>query len=114
MPPDAGDKRDAAKLDLTLVPPALEEAAAAALEFGAKKYTRWGWRTVPDAPRRYFAAMERHIKAYKRGEDNDPESGLPHLNHAAACLAIVLGFRDTGDDIGGWRYKDPVTTQNQP
>lgn len=99
----AGVKHDTSKLDLTLVPPALEEAAAAALEFGAKKYARWGWRTVPDAPRRYFAAMERHIKAFKRGEDIDPESGLPHLDHAAACLSIVLAFRDGGEDVGSWR-----------
>jgi hypothetical protein len=98
-----GVKHDVEKLDLTLVPPALEEAAARALVFGADKYTRWGWRTVPEAPRRYFAAMERHIKAYKRGEDIDPESGLHHLDHAAACLSILLCFRDEYTDIGAWR-----------
>ena len=114
MPPDAdphgtgphevGAKLDLGKLDLTLVPPELEEAVCRVMSFGAKKYMRDGWRSVPDAGCRYFAALERHLKAYKRGEDIDPDSGLHHLEHAACNLAFLLYFDGRGDDIGAWRY----------
>ena len=105
-PHQAGAKVDGGKLDLTLVPAELEEAVCRVLEFGARKYTRDGWRQVPDAPRRYFAAMERHIKAFKRGEDFDPDSGLHHLEHAACNVAFLLWFLHGGrQDVGAWRYE---------
>ena len=102
-----GAKVDGGKLDLTLVPSELEEAVCRVLEFGARKYTRDGWRTVPEGPRRYFAALERHLKAFKRGEDNDRDSGLHHLEHAACNLAFLLWFERIGVDVGAWRYTAP-------
>jgi hypothetical protein len=101
---EPGAKADSNKLDLTLVPGELEEAVAEILMFGAQKYSRNGWKHVPDASRRYFAALERHIKAFKRGEDLDPESGLHHLAHATCNLAFLLYFlRTAGTDVGAWR-----------
>jgi hypothetical protein len=108
---EPGAKVDAGKLDLTLVPPELEEAVCRVLEFGAKKYSRDGWRTVPDAARRYFAALERHLKAFKRGEDFDRDSGLHHLDHAACNLAFLLHFYAAGHDIGAWRYHGARTAR---
>jgi hypothetical protein len=96
-------KFDKEKLDLTIVPPMLEPAACRALMYGAKKYARFNYREVEDGPQRYFAAMERHIKQYKAGEETDRESGLHHLDHVAACLAILLEYRGMGQDIGSWR-----------
>lgn len=98
-----GAKADTDKLDLTLVPVELEEAVAEIMMFGARKYTRDGWRSVPDAGRRYFAALERHLKAFKRGEDVDQDSGLHHLAHAACNLAFLLYFlRNVG--MEEWRF----------
>lgn len=57
--------------------------------FGAKKYTRGGWQSVPDAETRYFDAMWRHLLK-SRHEDLDPDSGLPHLAHMAWNLLAVL------------------------
>jgi hypothetical protein len=34
--------------------------------------------------------------AVMEGEDNDPDSGLPHEYHALACLAIIIDARATG------------------
>lgn len=51
--------------------------------FGAAKYARSGWKTVPNAAQRYADAMHRHMLAQARGERLDPESGLPHCAHIA-------------------------------
>lgn len=62
----------------------------AVLGFGFRKYKqRNGWKSVPEAPRRYKDAMHRHLAAIERGELVDPESGKPHIDHAA-CNAIFL------------------------
>ncbi len=36
----------------------------------------------------------RHLTAWWEGEDNDPESGLPHIYHAAANIAMLVEFID--------------------
>lgn len=36
-------------------------------------------------------SMQRHINALMRGENNDPESGLPHIGHIQ-CNAMFLGY----------------------
>jgi hypothetical protein len=108
---EIGAKYDKGKLDLTLVPPELEEAVAMVMMYGAEKYARHNWKEVKDAPRRYFAAMERHIKAFKRGEDCDPESKLHHLAHAATCIGFLLYFEQR-TDIGMWRETEPISLSN--
>lgn len=60
------------------------------LSFGFKKYKqRGGWKTVPEAPRRYKDALYRHLQKIEEGELIDPESGLPHIDHVA-CNAMFL------------------------
>jgi len=103
---EAGAKVDGGKVDLTLVPPEVAEAMARVQDYGAKKYTRDGWRSVPDAARRYYAALKRHLAAFEKGEDVDPETGLHHLDHALCNLGFLAWFREHGVDVGGWRYRD--------
>lgn len=102
-PHTPGAKLDAGKLDLTLPPPALVEAVARVMQHGVEKYARNGWREVPDAGRRYYAALKRHLHAFERGEDVDPDSGLHHLDHAATNIAFLLWFLQQGHEIGEWR-----------
>lgn len=54
-----------------------------------KGYRAHSWKEVPEARRRYRAAMSRHRNALARGELLDNESGLPHEAHIA-CNAIFL------------------------
>lgn len=51
----------------------------------------------------------RHVAADFEGEELDHESGLPHLWHALACLAILIDAKaagklnDDGQYPGGFR-----------
>lgn len=90
MATEKGVKLDIGKVRLDLVPPELIEEVGKVLTFGAAKYTPNGWRTVANGEERYYAALLRHLIAYKRGEVNDPESGLPHLSHVATNVAFLI------------------------
>ena len=90
----AGEKYDGGKLRMDLLPFGPVEEIVKVLTFGAKKYSDNNWMIVPDAVKRYEAAMLRHISAYKRGEELDPESGLKHLAHAGCCLLFLLHFSE--------------------
>lgn len=65
------------------------QAVADVGHFGANKYTRGGWQSVPDAETRYFDAMWRHLLK-SRHEELDQDSGLPHLAHLAWNVLAVL------------------------
>lgn len=97
MGTEKGVKDDGAKIRLDLVPPELIEEVGKVLTFGAAKYTPNGWQTVPNGEERYYAALLRHLIAYKRGEINDPESGLPHLSHVATNVAFLIWLEKEGN-----------------
>jgi hypothetical protein len=93
-PPD-GRKFDGGKRMFRLLPVAPLGLIVDVLTFGAKKYAVDNWQLVDDAPARYEDAMFRHIFAWKAGEKNDTESGLPHLAHAGCCLLFLMHFELT-------------------
>lgn len=68
---------------------ALEEIAKV-LTFGAQRYGAYSWKNVEGARSRYYAALLRHITAWFRGEEIDPDSGLHHLAHAGCNLLFLL------------------------
>lgn len=82
-------KFDSAKPRMALVPTSLKRAAANALTYGAKKYKVNNWRETSDVEC-YISALQRHMDAWVDGEANDPESGLSHLDHAAANLSFLI------------------------
>ena len=84
-----GRKFDGGKLEYGLLPPYALEETVKVLTFGAQKYERNNWIHVDDGHRRYFDALQRHLWAWKRGEQLDPESGLHHLAHAMCCLMFL-------------------------
>lgn len=88
--PDTGRKFDEGKTEYGLIPAAALHEIARVLTIGARKYSRDNWKRVPDGPRRYFDAMMRHLWATKRGEMNDPETGISHFAHAGCCLLFLL------------------------
>jgi hypothetical protein len=62
------------------------------ISHGAVKYGDRNWRNVPGGTERYFAAAMRHITAWRNGENTDPESGLPHLAHAACSILFLMAL----------------------
>jgi hypothetical protein len=76
--------------------PAMLEVARV-LTFGASKYGANNWQTLANFTDRYYAAILRHLFAHGGGETKDPESGLPHLAHAA-CGALFLLSDEVGHD----------------
>lgn len=93
---EPGAKVDAGKPRPALVLGGFANAVKDVVEvgtFGAIKYTDNGWRDVPDGQGRYMDAAMRHLLAALSGEDNDKESGLPHLSHAAWNLLAVQELR---------------------
>lgn len=94
-PPRQAMKASAGKVMLHLLPPAALCDIARVREFGAAKYAPWDW-TIGRNWTDYFDAVMRHMLAWQTGEDNDPESGLPHLAHAACTLTFMLEFARSG------------------
>lgn len=95
-PHSPGAKLDAGKV----LAGVLEDFALALLAvaevgtFGANKYTRGGWQSVPNGIERYNDAKWRHaLKG--RLEDIDPDSGLKHAAHEAwnALAKLELALR---------------------
>ncbi len=92
-----GQKHDTDKPRYDLMPVHAEAAVVDVLTFGAKKYAPDNWRHVESATDRYTAAALRHIAAYRMGEREDQESGLPHLAHAVCCLMFMLELGSEAD-----------------
>ena len=84
-----GRKFDGDKLQYGLIPPMALKEMVRVLTFGAEKYEPDNWKNVPDSKRRYFDALQRHLWAWKEGEQIDPESGTHHLAHALCCCAFL-------------------------
>ena len=89
MSPDQARRDDRGKPPIHLVPPQFIHHLSRIFEYGAGKYTPENWRKGMDYSRMYDSAM-RHLLAFWGGEDEDKESQLPHLAHAAwNCLALL-------------------------
>lgn len=98
-PSKMGVKFDDGKIRFDLLPPEGPKAVATILAVGAKKYAARNWEQGMDWSRP-FAAMQRHLWAWWAGEKNDPDSGLPHLWHAACNCFFLIAYesRSKGTD----------------
>lgn len=83
---DDGDK---IRTDLFSVPAYL--GTCQVLTFGANKYAAWNW-SKGLLYMRIYGAILRHLFAWVQGEENDLETGLSHLDHAACELMFLQHF----------------------
>jgi hypothetical protein len=100
----SGARYNADKPDLSLIPLCTLEDEARVWMYGAKKYARDNWQRgmVWSVP---LACALRHLSAWQRGEENDPESGLPHLAHVMCNIRMLTLYASTypeGDDRSKW------------
>ena len=84
------------KVSLTKLPPVAVLHAAHALMNGATKYGPYNWRDKAVRASIYVDACERHLNAWLDGEEDATDSGVHHLGHAIACLAILLDAQEAG------------------
>lgn len=88
------------KLRFDLVPTHAQEQFVTVLTLGAQKYGDENWRK--GFPwRSVGASLERHLHAWKKGEDVDAESGLSHMAHIMCNAAFLLEYEQIykeGDD----------------
>lgn len=98
-----GQKFDQDKPRMDLLDSLALEGLAKVLTFGAKKYVAHNWRGGISYSR-LIAAGLRHIFALLRGEDTDPESGLPHVDHLGCCWMFLSNMMKTRKDLDD-RYK---------
>ncbi|MBF9235548.1 dATP/dGTP diphosphohydrolase domain-containing protein [Microvirga alba] len=108
-PTNPKDLIGSGKLPVHLWPETATVLGAMALLDGALKYGRSNFRAIGVRSSIYYDAARRHLAAWFEGEDADPDSGLPHLAHALASIAILVDAKAAGklnDDrmiAGGYR-----------
>lgn len=96
----SGARFNSGKPPMELVPLSALEDCARVFGYGREKYAAWNWAKGMDWSVAYGCLL-RHLSAWFNGEDNDPESGLPHLGHAMCNLVMLSTFARTypeGDD----------------
>lgn len=84
------------KIPMHLWPMTATAMGSLALMDGALKYGRSNFREIGVKASIYVDACMRHLGFWFEGEDDDPDSGLPHLSHALACLAILVDAQAAG------------------
>lgn len=92
-----GRKDDNDKVRYDLIPYDVLDDVAKVYTEGAKKYDDNNWQLVDKAKDRYFAALMRHLIAWKNGEViNERDFGLPHMSHVI-WNAMALDWFDKHD-----------------
>ena len=96
----SGARFNTGKHPLRFTPLHLLESGNRVWAYGANKYAAWNWAkgmawSVP------YECMLRHLAAWYRGEDIDPESGESHLGHIMCNILMLEHFKTAfpeGDD----------------
>lgn len=84
------------KLPLHLWPTTATAMGCIALLDGMGKYGRTNYRVHGVRASVYVDACKRHLDAWMEGEEVAEDSGVPHLAHALACLAIIVDSQAAG------------------
>jgi hypothetical protein len=90
----------------SLIPTEALDLMAQLYGFGEKKYDAHNWRKGYDWSKSYDSLI-RHANAFWSGEDNDPETQLPHMAsvawHAFTLMIFMIEHPELDD-----RYKDQI------
>lgn len=105
----SGNKFDSGKPRIDLISAIATIEKARVYEAGARKYQAHNWRKGL-AWSRLIGATLRHIFAWMGGEDNDQETGINHLAHAACSLDFLLEYAVTHKELDDRYKRVPVRT----
>jgi hypothetical protein len=84
------------KLPLNLWPATATAMGSLGMLDGKLKYGKVNWREKGILLSVYMDAAARHMLQFMEGEECDPDSGLPHLAHLLATIAIIVDARANG------------------
>ena len=116
-----GVRYDHDKLRWDLVPMHLLEGMVKVLMVGMKKYSAHNWRKGLHTTR-ISNSLQRHLNSYLAGEELDPESGLPHVDHILCNALFLKGqavehpemddrYRRPISGIGHWKPDEPLARE---
>lgn len=88
-----GTKFDSGKLRWDLIPFDCLEEVVDIYGRGAEVHGDNNWQKVDRGPERYFAALMRHLVAYRRGEEFDAPWHTRHLAHVVWNALALLWFQ---------------------
>lgn len=83
------------KPSIHAVPPVAILECGRAMSDGSTKYGLMNWRKTRVPASIYYDAASRHMMAWMDGEERAKDSGVHHLAHAMACMAILLDAHHT-------------------
>lgn len=86
-----------AKMPFSTIPTQVMAEVGLAMMEGALKYGRHNYRLAGARASVYYDAFMRHVTAWWEGQDIDPDSGLPHVVKAIACLAVLRDCQLNGN-----------------
>jgi hypothetical protein len=96
------------KLPLSLVPDTTIAYLTLGHLEGMLKYGLVNWRECGVRTSIYLDALARHVAKFKSGEWADPETRVPHLANALACLSIIVDAHECGKLIDDRPKPAPV------
>lgn len=91
------------RLDLSLFPATARAYGALAMHEGDFKYGGYNYRAAGIRASVYYAAAGRHLDKWFNGEECDPQTKVPHLANAIACLAVLID----GIEVKNWTDDRP-------
>lgn len=93
-----GIRHNQGKPQWSLIPMKAIEPGVRVLMQGAEKYGTNNWRKGL-LTREICESLLRHVYAYLEGEDNDSESGQPHVGHIIANAIFLSDMHQTRPDM---------------
>lgn len=86
-------KFDQDKIDWSILPIGASEEIIKVFKFGEAKYARGNFLEGDGLEySRVINSLLRHVHAFMRGEDLDPETGISHIAHAGCNIYMLLTY----------------------
>lgn len=106
--PNTAVKHDSGKERVDLINPNFILEMGRVLGYGANKYPSSDYNYLEGQGLDYsrvYSSLQRHILKWYSGEQIDPESGIPHLIHAAANLQFLFNYDTMSKGKDDRRFK---------
>jgi hypothetical protein len=87
-------------------------SCAAVFDYGQRKYKSWNWSKGMPWSQVISSASRHLVFGILAGEENDPESGLPHHGHLM-CNLVMLAWYERAYTEGDDRYMPPETAPDE-